>query len=111
MDATTHSSRPDHDSARIFDEKLSEKQLAGFGLSNTSTNHLSVDTRPATLRNGASDSQAIAARTPDRQTVGEFAQSQHFTLRTLPGIFPVSPLIVYDSASLIVFLHSLDPIS
>lgn len=86
MDATL-SSRPDHASVRIFDEKLSEKIPAGIDSPGTYTNHLSIDTQSATLRNGVSNSPATAARTPDRQAVEEIAQSQHFTLRTLPGTF------------------------
>lgn len=109
MDATP-TSRPDHASARTFDEKLSEKIPIGIGSPKAYTNHLSIDTHPAALRHGPSDSPATAARTPDRQTIEEIARSQHFTIRTLPGTFSV-PLAAVVSTVLTNAFHSLDPIS
>lgn len=76
---------PDHDQGRVFNETPSEKLPAGIGFSLKPPSHLSIDTQSGVIRNG-SDSPATATRTPDAQTIEEIARSQHFTLRTLPGL-------------------------
>jgi hypothetical protein len=81
---TMHSSKPDHASGRILNEKLSDKVPTGSCSPNTQTTHLSIDTLSA-VHNGSA-SPATATRTPEGLTLEEITRSQHFTLRTLPGI-------------------------
>lgn len=85
MDA--NSSRP-RSSGHAFNEKLSEKLPSGLNSPNApvSSNYLSIDTQAVVLRNGAYDSPATASRSVNGQPE-EIVRSQHFTLRTLPGMF------------------------
>jgi hypothetical protein len=80
---TMHSSKPDHASGRILNEKLSDKVPTGSCSLNKQTTHLSIETL-SVVHNGSA-SPATATRTPNGQTPEEITQSQHFTLRTLPG--------------------------
>jgi hypothetical protein len=70
---------------RVLSEKLSEKLTSGPSspIVPAPSNHLSIDTQAAALRNGAYDSPATASRIPNGQ-IEEVVRSQHFTLRTLP---------------------------
>lgn len=77
--------KSDHAQGRVFNETLSEKVPTGIGSSLKEPSHLSIDTQSGATRNG-SDSPATATRTPDAQTIEEIARSQHFALRTLPGL-------------------------
>ena len=84
MDGSSSDDAPGHD----FPEKLSEKVAAGLGPPNswnTPTDRLSIDTHPVP-HNGLSTSPGSATPAPNGQAIEEITQSQHFTLRTLPGV-------------------------
>lgn len=84
---------------RVLNGTLSEKVPSGLSspIVPASSNHLSIDTQAAALRNGAYDSPATASRIPDGQ-IEELVRSQHFTLRTLPRMLRnLDCLIILDS--------------
>jgi len=105
MDAT-NSSQPDNGTGQVANETLSEKVPSGLDSSTRYSYHLAVDTHAGALRNTPSDSLSTAPRIPDGQLQEELGRSQHFALRTLPGM---SNGLALELFILIVF-HSLDSI-
>lgn len=102
MDAI-NSSQPDNGTGQVANETLPEKVPSGLGSSTQYSYHLTVDTHAGALRNAPSDA---APRIPDGQLQEELGRSQHFALRTLPGMLNGLALELF---MLIVF-HSLDSI-
>ncbi|KAJ6013587.1 hypothetical protein N7540_008178 [Penicillium herquei] len=80
MDARSSTEAP----SRILEEKSSETLPVMNGSTTRNPTHLTIDTNSSALRSSTSNTPATATRTPDIHTA-ETAQSQHFTLRTLPA--------------------------
>lgn len=93
------SAKSDHAPGRAPNETFSEKFPTGVGSSLAKqSSHLSLDTQSGGLRTGT-DSPATAARTPDGPAIEEIARSQHFPLRTLPGMWLASVMAVLRTES------------